>query len=201
MTGDRSAAPARVRNRWGEGERLRGEILNAASRLLSGMEGEDGLTIRGVAREAAIAPASIYQHFADRAALVQGLLEYEFGRLQVLMHEADEEADSADMIGRLRAQLHAYCAFAIENPGHYRLMLSSGVDRTEPMLDVITMVSAAFGRCEEAGHALRLPSDRAAVIVVVGVHGRVALLQSSAVERSPRAVEEFIDELLALTFA
>lgn len=201
MTGDGSAAPARVRNRWGEGERLRGEILSAASRLLSGMEGEDGLTIRGVAREAAIAPASIYQHFADRAALVQGLLEYEFGRLQVLMHEADEEADSADMIGRLRAQLHAYCAFAIDNPGHYRLMLSSGADRTEPMLDVIAMVSAAFARCEAAGHSLRLPSDRAAVIVVVGVHGRVALLHSSAVERSPRAVEEFIDELLALTFA
>ncbi|WP_206311522.1 helix-turn-helix domain-containing protein [Streptomyces sp. DASNCL29] len=73
----------RMRNRWGEGERLRGEILAAASWLLSELDGEDGLTIRGVARAAGIAPASIYQHFTDRAALVAGLTEHEFVRLRV----------------------------------------------------------------------------------------------------------------------
>ncbi|MER8161553.1 helix-turn-helix domain-containing protein [Streptomyces sp. NPDC094472] len=62
----------------GEGEWLRGEILAAASRLLSELDGEDGLTIRGVARTAGIAPAGIYQHFTDRAALVAGLTDHEF---------------------------------------------------------------------------------------------------------------------------
>ncbi|MFI7002397.1 hypothetical protein [Nocardia sp. NPDC050175] len=45
----RSALLARA-TAGGEGERLRGEILAAASRLLSELDGEDGLTIRGVAR-------------------------------------------------------------------------------------------------------------------------------------------------------
>ena len=76
------AGIGRTRNRWGEGERLRGEILAAAARLLAELGGEDGLTIRGVARAVGIAPASIYQHFADRAELVRGLLDHEYARLR-----------------------------------------------------------------------------------------------------------------------
>ncbi|KAA9153174.1 TetR/AcrR family transcriptional regulator [Amycolatopsis acidicola] len=200
------SAPARTRNRWGEGERLRGEILDAASRLLSGLGGEDGLTIRGVARAAGIAPASIYQHFTDRTALVRGLLEHETGRLSEAMREADEKTDPEDAVGRVRAQLHAYCAFAIDNPGHYRLILNHGTNRSEspaphgPLMDVIALLTAAFERCTEAGHSLRVPSERAAVLVFVGAHGRVALLHSNPSERSARSVRPFIDELLSLVF-
>jgi AcrR family transcriptional regulator len=200
-------APARTRNRWGEGERLRGEILDAAGRLLSGLGSEDGLTIRGVARAVGIAPASIYQHFADRTALVQGLLDHEFARLRTLMREADERLDPDDVTGRVRAQLHAYCAFAIDNPGHYRLMLNNGASRPAPgahpagpLMDVITMLSAAFARCAAAGQPLRVPSERAAVIVFVGAHGRVALLHNSPSEQGAREVEPFVDELVSLVF-
>ncbi|HVV12195.1 TetR/AcrR family transcriptional regulator [Amycolatopsis sp.] len=199
------SAPARTRNRWGEGERLRGEILDAASRLLSGLGGEDGLTIRGVAREAGIAPASIYQHFTDRTALVRGLLEHEFGRLSTAMREADADTDPADVVGRVHAQLHAYCAFAIENPGHYRLILNNATGKTPagprgPLTEVIAMLTAAFTRCLEAGHRLRVPSERAAILVFVGTHGRVALLHSNPSERSARSIHPFVDELLSLVF-
>ncbi|GAA5167274.1 MULTISPECIES: TetR/AcrR family transcriptional regulator [Amycolatopsis] len=198
-------SPVRTRNRWGEGERLRGEILAAASRLLSGLGGEDGLTIRGVARAAGIAPASIYQHFADRAALVRGLREHEFARLRSLMREADARPPEHDVVARVRAQLHAYCAFAIDNPGHYRLMLSGrspaeGSPRG-PLADVFAALTEAFERCAAAGHTLRIPSDRAAVIVFVGAHGRVALLHSNPGGPGAPAVRSFVDELVALVFA
>ncbi|MEC3982256.1 TetR/AcrR family transcriptional regulator [Amycolatopsis sp. H20-H5] len=199
--------PQRTRNRWGEGERLRVEILDAASRLLSDLGGEDALTIRGVARAVGIAPASIYQHFTDRAALVRGLLDHEFARLRALMLAADAGCAPEDVVGRVYAQLHAYCAFAVEHPGHYRLMLSGGASRPDPdarpegpLMDVVAALEAAFARCAEAGHELRLPSQRAAAMVFVGAHGRVALLHSNPSERHAQAVQPFIDDLVALIF-
>ncbi|PKV91528.1 TetR family transcriptional regulator [Amycolatopsis echigonensis] len=199
---------ARTRNRWGEGERLRGEILAAASRLLSELDGEDALTIRGVARAVGIAPASIYQHFSDRAALVTGLAEHEFGRLRLAMEAAESRVPAEDSVGRVRALLHAYCRFAMDNPGHYRLMTANGASRIAPgvrphgpTIDLIDRISAAFARCAESGVALRVPADRAGVIAFVGAHGRVALFHSSGRRPGEDAVVSFADELLSLIFA
>ncbi|WP_020662231.1 TetR/AcrR family transcriptional regulator [Amycolatopsis benzoatilytica] len=198
---------ARTRNRWGEGERLRGEILAAASRLLSELDGEDALTIRGVARAVGIAPASIYQHFSDRAALVSGLTQHEFGRLRTAMETAASEVPDGDAVGRVRALLHAYCRFAMANPGHYRLMTANGASRSAPdvrprgpMVDVVDLITAAFSQCAEAGFALRVPAERAGVIAFVGMHGRVALFHSQARRQSVELVVSFADELLELVF-
>ncbi|MEK8169157.1 hypothetical protein NKH77_03075 [Streptomyces sp. M19] len=45
------------------------------------------------------------------------------------MREADERCDPEDVVGRVRAQVHAYCRFAVDSPGHYRLILNSGRHR------------------------------------------------------------------------
>ncbi|MDT8915893.1 TetR/AcrR family transcriptional regulator [Amycolatopsis sp. PS_44_ISF1] len=198
----------RTRNRWGEGDRLRGEILDAASRLLSELGGEDGLTIRGVARAVGIAPASIYQHFTDRSALVEGLLEYEFARLRAAMEAAEASEDPGDDVGRVRALVRAYCQFAMDNPGHYRLMTANGSTRTSPdarpkgpLLDIVDLVTAGFARCDAAGHPLRVPADRAGVIAFVGAHGRVALFHNSPRRGGAASVLPFVDELVSLVFA
>jgi AcrR family transcriptional regulator len=192
----------RVPNPWGQGERLRTEILDAAVRLLSELEGEEALTIRGVARAAGIAPASIYQHFADKAALVRGVVEYDYERLSSLMKEADESAEAGDVVGRVRAQLHAYCRFAIGNPGHYRLMLGNRRIRGRrphgPLRSVLDSVVTAFERCERTGQPLRLPADRAAVMVFVGIHGRVALYHSAPEDDDGDRILSFVDELISL---
>ncbi|WP_031469508.1 TetR/AcrR family transcriptional regulator [Sciscionella sediminilitoris] len=200
----KKAGAPRTRNRWGEGERLRGEILAAASRLLSGLDGEDGLTIRGVARAADIAPASIYQHFTDRAALVAGLTDYEFARLHTAMMAARDRVDTGDAAGRVRAMLHASCRFAMDNPGHYRLMTAGGPPRTGqtgPLAEVIDLLVDGFAHCEADGIALRVSARRAAVIAFVGAHGRVVLFQNSAKHADMDSVTSFVDEFLSLVFA
>ena len=191
-------AAGRVRNRWGEGDRLRGEILAAASRLLSELDGEDGLTIRGVARAAGIAPASIYQHFSDRASLVRGLLDHEFARLRESMRAA---GSGGDAVGMVRAQIRAYCEFALDNPGHYRLMMANGASRPDgPLLDIIDELAAGFARCASAGHPLRVSPERAAAVVFVGAHGRVALFHTVLDRRGVELIEPFMDELVGLVF-
>jgi AcrR family transcriptional regulator len=196
----------RTRNPWGHGDRLRVEILQAAAQLLSELGGEQGLSIRGVARAAGIAPASIYQHFADKAALVRGMIEYDYARLSTAMRQADESVPADDVEGRVRAQMHAYCRFAIDNPGHYRLMLSHrrspkqepGRRPQGPIRDVIDSVVTAFERCEEAGRTLRMPSERAAIMVFVGTHGRVALYHANPDQDGADRILPFVDELISL---
>lgn len=198
----------RARNPWGQGERLRTEILEAAGRLFADLGGEEALTMRGVARETGIAPASIYQHFADKAALVRGVIEDDYERLSTAMREADESVPADDVVGRVKAQMHSYCRFAIDNPGHYRLMLTHrrtagqepGPHARGPLLPIINAVTAAFERCERAGVRLRVPSDRAAVMVFVGTHGRVALYHSDPAGGADRILP-FVDELISLVFA
>jgi AcrR family transcriptional regulator len=205
MPDEMDLTPQRARNPWGQGERLRTEILEAAVRLLSELGGAEALTIRGVARAAGIAPASIYQHFSDKAALVRGVVAYDYERLSALMREADESVDADDVVGRVRAQMHAYCQFAIANPGHYRLMLGDRRISREPdgrpggpMVAMVDSVTAAFERCERAGQRLRLPSDRAAVVVFVGTHGRVALFHSGGAGEDADRMLSFVDELISL---
>jgi hypothetical protein len=61
-------------------------------------------------------------------------------------------------------------------------------------------VIAAFDRCDRAGRRLRMPSERAAVMVFVGTHGRVALYHSSPEADAGDRILPFVDELIALVF-
>lgn len=191
----------RVRNPWGQGERLRLEILEAAARLLSELGGEQGLTIRGVARAAGIAPASIYQHFADKAALVKGLIAYDYEQLAAAMIAAEGQWPEDAVLERLRGLMKAYCRFALDSPGHYRLMINNRpaptVDRA-PLLAILRLVIAAFERCEQAGVRLRRPPRAAAVAVFVGTHGRVALWHASEDPTHREMIFEFVDDLVSL---
>jgi AcrR family transcriptional regulator len=206
MPDEINGAARRTRNPWGQGERLRTEILEAAGQLLSELGGEEALTIRGVARTVGIAPASIYQHFADKAALVHGVIEHDYQRLSAAMREADESVVAEDVVGRVRAQMHAYCRFAIDNPGHYRLMLNrrrpigpeTEQNQRGSLAPIVDAVTAAFERCERAGLRLRVPTERAAIMVFVGAHGRVALYHSDPSAGGPDRIMPFVDELIAV---
>jgi hypothetical protein len=104
--------------------------------------------------------------------------------------------------------MHATCRFAVDNPGHYRLMTAGGPPRTAPdvrpsgpLYDVIDLLVAGFARCAEAGVPLRVSAERAAVIAFVGAHGRVALFQQSAEHNDADSVQAFVDEFVSLLFA
>ena len=195
----------RTRNPWGQGERLRVEILQAAAQLLSELGGEQGLSIRGVARAAGIAPASIYQHFADKDALVRALIEYDYEQLVAMMRAAEDTCDPDDALGRVRAQMHAYSQFAIDSPGHYRLMINKRPwrrtpdgGREGPLIAVVGEVIKAFERCEQMGVRLRVPAQRAAVVVFVGAHGRVALAHGTDDPELSKHIPDFVDDLIEL---
>jgi AcrR family transcriptional regulator len=116
----------RVPHARGEGDRLRQEILVAATRMLEETGREDALSLRGVAREVGISAPSVYRHFKDKADLVSTVLDATYRALAIEMSEAAESAAAAgaDPWARVRATVTAYRRFAIDKPRRYRLMFS-----------------------------------------------------------------------------
>jgi AcrR family transcriptional regulator len=120
--GPAQQGPARQRNPRGQGERLRDDIIEAASRLLADPAAPP-LTLRGVAREAGVAATSVYLHFDDIESLALAVAERRFGELVRLQDDA--RTQGADPCQRVKAGCLAYCQFGLTHQGHYQVMFTN----------------------------------------------------------------------------
>ena len=199
-SGDGRGTDARMRNPWGQGDRLRGDILAAAARLLGELGSVEGLTLRGVARQAGVAPASIYAHFTDKSALVDALLAHEYEQIVDLMRQAEAQTDPADPVGRVRSQLYAFCRYSLASPGLYRLIFGSQQGQHNYGRTLVDRLAASLSENQVAGERLRLPADRAAIVLLVGAHGRVAISRAQPEADTEDKVLQFVDELVSLVY-
>lgn len=159
---------------------MRTDLVASASRLLETVAGEEALSLRAVAREAGVAAPSIYHHFTDKHELVQAVLAERFAELRELLNEAGSLAARPDQ--DLRARCYAYCRFAAEQPGNYRVMFGS-VPATQgtlpieklPGAEVILDIAAAIERCTAAGIAGPFDPFHTAAILWTCLHGIVTL--------------------------
>jgi len=113
---------ARRRNPRGQGGRLREDIIEAASRLLTS-PGAPPLTLRAVAREAGVAATSVYLHFADIESLTMAVTERLFDEL--LRQQDAARAQISDPCGAVLAGCLAYCEFGLARQGHYQVMFAN----------------------------------------------------------------------------
>src|SRR5215468_854759 len=128
-----SMKSGRSRNRRGEGGRLRGELVRAASTLLETISGEDALSMRAVARQAGVAPQSVYLHFADRRELMTAVYAVRFGELSAELSAAASAVEARGPGARLAAICHAYCEYGLRYPGRYRVLFgNAGAPGWEP---------------------------------------------------------------------
>ena len=100
------------------GERTRDEILVAATAVVL-ESGPSDFSLREVARRANLAPSALYNHFANRVALILALAQHALGELKDYLNAAPESDDPAQ---RLRALGQAYFAFARDRRQEYRLI-------------------------------------------------------------------------------
>ncbi|MDT5130053.1 MAG: hypothetical protein QOH54_5697 [Mycobacterium sp.] len=195
--------PTRRRNRRGQGDQLRKDVLTAVNRLLDEWGSDEKLTMRAVAHEVGVTPASIYLHFSDKTELVWAALADKYRQLADQMGAAEAAAAREGPRERLRAQVHAYCRFAIDNPGHYRLMYEIRqpiVERERMGLHPARQVSArlrqALAACADAGFALSLPLYQATHTLWTALHGLVSVQHSLAIEGSPSQLAGMADGLV-----
>lgn len=138
MADNMTESPARVRNRRGEGARLRDEIVAAAVELLDETGDEKAVTLRSVARRVGIAAPSIYRHFPDQPTIMLAVVQQAFTELEQHLRTALAAAGD-DPRERLFVLCHAYLEFAEHYPQRYRTMFGG---LWMPALDDTTLTEA-----------------------------------------------------------
>jgi AcrR family transcriptional regulator len=194
----RQIGARRPRNARGEGEKLRGEIIDAAFRVLSTLGPDDPFSLRSVANIAKIAAPSVYIHFANRNVLLLAVLEKLFAEQVVISAAAEAEAASAGggPWERLLARSFASVRFGLEHPGHYKVLFEG---RVVPRLDDPRV--ADFGRpllVRSIELIREIPSrpgrvsddpERLSLLLWCGLHGAVSLRINKPTLNWPDTIE------------
>jgi AcrR family transcriptional regulator len=166
----------RSRNRRGQGEQLRDEIVSAALRMLEELADDQALSLRAVAREVGIAATSVYIHFADRDALVLAALEQCHRDLILAIDQA--ESTSADPVGKLRARTLLHVAWVNQHPGLYKVLHESTLNQRTDMAfkqDLADRMTVAVQRCMDAGLAPAGDAKEVSLDLRAAVHGAVSM--------------------------
>ncbi|BBX72453.1 TetR/AcrR family transcriptional regulator [Mycobacterium shinjukuense] len=124
----------------GSGDRLRQEILDAATELLLATGQARAVSIRSVAQRVGVTPPAIYLHFEDKNALLDAVCARYLERLDCEMQRA--ALGQPRTVDVLRAQGLAYVRFALQTPELYRLA-TMGEWRSGSRVD-IALDSSAF---------------------------------------------------------
>jgi AcrR family transcriptional regulator len=95
-------------------------VLLASARELAAEQSIDGFRLREVARRAGVSHTAAYNHFADKAALVEALVIEAFATLTGELQSA--AASSDDLLVRLERIGIAYVSFAYRHPAEFRFM-------------------------------------------------------------------------------
>ncbi|ETW23857.1 TetR/AcrR family transcriptional regulator [Mycobacterium gastri] len=140
----------RTRAPRGSGDRLRREILDAATELLLETGQARAVSIRSVAQRVGVTPPSIYLHFEDKDALLDAVCARYLARLDAEMERV--AIGQPSNVEVLRAQGLAYVQFALQTPQLYRLA-TMGEWRSGSNVD-IALDSSAFKHMRASVQAL-----------------------------------------------
>jgi AcrR family transcriptional regulator len=202
----------RQRNPRGQGTRLREEITDAAARLLERTGRDTSITLRAVAREAGVAPPSIYPHFASPAEILGAVISRALIGFATMLRTAAEDVEPAKE--KLIERSLAYIRFAREQPHRYRLLFErtvlDSVDEVfHPGSDVMAQCELAFGAftgvvAQAQAEAGLYDADPAAdaTLLWAALHGYIVLRASNPDVPWPdsdiAAVERLINRLCGI---
>jgi AcrR family transcriptional regulator len=172
---------------------LRGELLAAARRLLDAAGSDAGVTLRGVAREAAVAAPSIYNHFPRLDDLLLALAGRELDDLAGAIARALHRSRRLAPPDRLHAACRAYVRWGLDHPGRYAVAVTRApalpARPPNPLLQVLPALLAELDLAPAATRS-------AAIAIWTGLHGVVGLRCADPAFRWP-AVARQVDAVLA----
>ena len=125
-------------------EKLRTRILDAA-RTLFVERGIEAVSMREIAKKINYSATTLYNHFADKEALLQAVCDEDFLALAGSMRDIMQ---LPDLIERIQALCTGYARFALHHPNHYRLMFMT--PRAPCNLDITKIQQ---GNTEQDGYA------------------------------------------------
>lgn len=173
------------------------EALIAAARRLIAEHGPQGFTLNEASRTAGVSPSAPYRHFRDRNALIEATAEEGFRLFRERLLAATEGVSSPyEALERMGC---AYYTFALEEPGFYQAMFSSGLPAVGA--SVTEAGERAFAVLEDAVRRLGAREHQVRELTVkiwALTHGMTGLIASSAIssEEAGRLACSAVDALL-----
>ena len=204
---DQKASPRRKKNQQGEGLKLRGELIDAAMRILD-RSPDAKLSLRMVAREAGVSAPAVYSHFADADTLLSEIVYECFRGMADEIAMAAKGAGDAEPFERFKCRMAAYVRYAMERPSRYQSLFSlqaRGQDEIMrgPLQPVYRQVRESIRELVADGMRLPVPDEMSSVILALSLaHGRVALahLWPTWRNNTPQRVETYVLTLLERIF-
>ncbi len=195
-----SASPTRQRNPRGEGGRLREQLVQAAVEVLDEVGDASRVSVRAIARRAAVSPTALYLHFADRDALVAAAVDAGFAAFNAALLSAART--ESDPFSSLEVTSLAYLAFAEQQPALYAVLFSTrrprdqasraraAIDRGEGFAGLVSLLRGCDPTLDAA------EARELAITVWSSLHGFAALRVSRAGPEWPSA-EDYVRRMLA----
>jgi TetR/AcrR family transcriptional regulator len=192
-----------VRKRPRPGER-RVQILQALATMLE-QPGAERVTTASLAARLAVSEAALYRHFASKAQMYEGLIEFIEQTVFSLINQITER-DRASDTGQVRAVVGMLMQFAERNPGMTRVMVGDALvfenerlqQRMNQFFDKIesALKQSLRGAADSGGSSTPgLDAQVRASVLVAFVVGRLQRFARSGFKRLP---SEHLEASLAL---
>jgi TetR/AcrR family transcriptional regulator len=188
LPGGEATPAAAVRKRPKPGER-RVQILQALATMLE-QPGAERITTAALAARLDVSEAALYRHFASKAQMFEGLIEFIEQSVFTLINQiAEREAAGQSQAGRIVAML---IQFAEKNPGMTRVMVGDALvfenERLQQRMNqFFDKVEASLRQCLRDVDAATPTVDaqvRASVLTAFIV-GRLQRFARSGFKRAP----------------
>ena len=186
--GDTPAAAPAARKRPKPGER-RVQILQALATMLE-QPGAERITTAALAARLEVSEAALYRHFASKAQMFEGLIEFIEQSVFTLINQITErEPAGPSQAGRIVAML---IQFAEKNPGMTRVMVGDALvfenDRLQQRMNqFFDKVEASLKQCLRAadGATPTVDAQVRASVLTAFIVGRLQRFARSGFKRVP----------------
>lgn len=156
---------------------IRSLILGSARKNLV-RQGYENFSLRSLAQQIGYSPAAIYRYFKCKDEIFACLTRESFDLLIKASSSIAAEPDE-DPVSVLKRGMHAYVAFGLENPDHYRIaFLLDGGEAKGPQRSraAYEALRARIQRCIDGGRIPPADADLLAQSLWAAVHGVTSLL-------------------------
>ncbi len=160
---------------------LRAALLAEAAVMID-EGGTLSVTMRAIGRRLGVSRSAPYRHFADKSALLVAVAAAGFDRLRDRLEAVGAGAPGAG-VERLRQVGEEYVRFALENPGHYRLMYGKEAVTREDRPELREAANALFDELvgvfqthQRSGTIKRHDPHLQAYVAWGAVHGLASLV-------------------------
>jgi AcrR family transcriptional regulator len=176
-------------------------LIDVATRLLD-KGGVQGVTLREVGHQAGLSHNAPYKHFASKEALLAAVAARELTRQRDALAATIARKRSPEAV--LRAAIHQYVAWALDQPARFKLVFGRWTIDSEELAVAAdaaqSLIVGVVAEAQESGVVPRGDPVRLASLLRALAHGAADLASAGHLQpkgKGHASADQLVDDLLA----